>query len=617
MIQSFEGRPVLAIYTIGAPAGARPVVVPSPDWIIADARWVKNDRIIMYLTKDKVLGFQYENAKRLITWGRAITISATGGDDAVPFRHDRNYANNTGIFSVRDVDLDDPDNIFIPYHEITDNLSPADEASNLRAGRTPFNVFALDMFRVNARTGDAEIFSTGSSTTTNWYMDGHGHVVARIDRDPNPLEDHVLAFRGADWHELGVFDASGDNSSGVEGVSEDGESLVRIRKSPDAASSLVSLNLSNGTETLLYSNPDYDVLAPIFDEWTGRVVGAKYVDDVTRFNYFGPQRMSLQRGIEQAFPNLTAFVISSDVAQNRVIVGVEGPRHPLAYYYLDRTTHQATEIGTTHPGLSESDLGAMKPYPYTARDGLALHAYLTLPPGKPLKNLPVVVAVHGGPDQRYSEEFNWWVAFMANRGYAVLQPNFRGSLGYGRKYLEAGFHQWGLKMQDDVTDGVDKLIADGIADPKRICIAGADYGGYSALAGATFTPGKYACAISISGFFDLPLLLAYERNRHNGELKNASIWEEFVGGDSGDLLGATSPDRHAVQVNCPVLLLHGDDDTSVPVAQSEDEEAALKAAGKSVRFVHLEGDDHEMRLAATRLQVLREIESFLAANIGN
>ena len=150
----------------------------------------------------------------------------------------------------------------------------------------------------------------------------------------------------------------------------------------------------------------------------------------------------------------------------------------------------------------------MKPYPYKARDGLDIPAYLTLPPGKAPKNLPVVVMPHGGPDYRDYIGFDWMAQFFANRGYAVLQPNFRGSSGYGHKFTEAGLHQWGLKMQDDISDGVKKLIADGIANPKRVCIVGASYGGYAALAGATFTPDLYACAVSFAGISDLPRAIA-------------------------------------------------------------------------------------------------------------
>ncbi len=615
VIQSFEGRPLLAIYTIGAPPGTKPVAVPSPDWLIASARWVKNDRIIMYLEKNKQLGFEYENAKQLQTFGRAMVISATGDDEVIPFRHNANFGNNVGIASVEDYDLADPNSVFIPFYVTTDNLDPIEQASRLKGGGSTENMFQQDVFRVNVRTGDADIFGTGDAMTTEWFMDGNGQVVARIDQSVNPLTDHLKAFSNGNLRDIASYDATEGRGAHVLGLSGDGKSLVRTALTGDTHA-LASVDLSSGAQTTLFSNPDYDIGEPINDEWTGRVIGARYEDDSLKSVYFDPAGMALQRGIEQAFPNTTATVVSSDVAGDRVIVGSESPRQPLTYYYLDRKTHQAAELGSTFPGLSQSDLGEMKPYPYAARDGLSIHAYLTIPPGRTPKNLPVVVMPHGGPDSRDSIGFDWWVQFMANRGYAVLQPNFRGSSGYGSKFSGAGLHQWGLKMQDDITDGVKKLIADGIADPKRICIVGASYGGYAALAGATFTPNLYACAVSFAGVSDLPGMLLNERTRNGKDSDVISFWQSRIGDDAAQL-DATSPARHAAQVKCPILLLHGDGDTTVAIAQSEEEEAALKAAGKSVRFVRLEGDDHYLRLAATRIQMLKEVEAFLAANIGN
>jgi dipeptidyl aminopeptidase/acylaminoacyl peptidase len=615
VIQSFEGRPLLAIYTIGAPAGTKPVAVPSPDWLIADARWAKNDRIIMYLQKNKQLGFEYENAKQLQTFGRAMVIGVTGDDEVVPFRHNPNFGSNVGIAAVEDFDLADPDRVFIPFYVTTDNLDPIAQASRLKGGGSTENMFQQDMFRVNVRTGDADIFGTGNAMTTQWFMDGNGQIVARIDQSINPLTDHLKGFSNGNLRDIASYDATSGGGAHVLGLSGDGKSLVR-RALAGKTFGLVSVDLSSGTQTTLFSNPDYDLSEPVKDEWTGRVIGARYKDDAVKTEYFDPAGMALQRGIEQAFPNTTATVVSSDVAGDRVIVGSESPRQPLSYYYLDRKTHQAAELGSTFPGLRQSDLGEMKPYPYAARDGLPIHAYLTIPPGRVPNNLPVVVMPHGGPDSRDAIGFDWWTQFMANRGYAVLQPNFRGSSGYGSKFTGAGLHQWGLKMQDDITDGVKKLIADGIADPKRICIVGASYGGYAALAGATFTPDLYACAVSFAGVSDLPGMLLSERTRNGKDSDVISFWESRIGDDTAQL-EATSPARRASQVKCPILLLHGDGDTTVSIAQSETEEAALKAAGKSVRFVRLQGDDHYLRLAATRIQMLKEVEAFLSANIGN
>jgi dipeptidyl aminopeptidase/acylaminoacyl peptidase len=212
-------------------------------------------------------------------------------------------------------------------------------------------------------------------------------------------------------------------------------------------------------------------------------------------------------------------------------------------------------------------------------------------------------------------DFDWWAQFMASRGYAVLQPNFRGSSGYGWNFVQAGDGEWAGKVQNDVQDGVKKLIADGIADPKRICIVGASYGGYMALAGATFSPDLYACAVSFAGLSDLNRML-YTGTSFESE--SVSVWKRRIGADvDSSKLDTASPANFASQVKIPILLLHSDKDTTVPIEQSQIEEDALKRAGKQVEFVTLEGDDHQLEYSATRIKLLKEVERFLAAHIGD
>jgi dipeptidyl aminopeptidase/acylaminoacyl peptidase len=272
-------------------------------------------------------------------------------------------------------------------------------------------------------------------------------------------------------------------------------------------------------------------------------------------------------------------------------------------------------VEEAYDSLKPSDLGDVKPYPYKARDGRDIHAYLTLPPGRDPHNLPTVIFPHGGPEARDSMDFDWWAQFMASRGYAVLQPNYRGSSGYGADFILAGDGEWAGKVQYDVQDGVKKLIAGGIADPKRICIVGASYGGYMALAGATFSPDLYACAVSFAGLSDLNRML-YTGTSFESEA--VSVWKRRIGADvDSSKLDSASPANFAANVKIPILLLHSDKDTTVPIEQSQIEEDALKHAGKQVEFVTLEGDDHQLEYSATRIKLLKEVERFLAAHIGD
>jgi dipeptidyl aminopeptidase/acylaminoacyl peptidase len=228
-----------------------------------------------------------------------------------------------------------------------------------------------------------------------------------------------------------------------------------------------------------------------------------------------------------------------------------------------------------------------------------------------------VVLVHGGPAASDAPGFDWWSQALASRGYAVLQPQYRGSTSVGEAHLEAGFGQWGRKMQSDLSDGVRDLANKGVIDPRRVCIMGASYGGYAALAGAAFDGDIYRCAVSLAGPADLPAMRAYERDLHDGA-KNVTLrsWDRFMGAasPSDPALDAISPARHADKVSIPVLLMHGQDDTVVPYDQSHEMAQALKRAGKPVEMITLKGEDHWLSRSETRMQMLKAAVAFVEAH---
>jgi dipeptidyl aminopeptidase/acylaminoacyl peptidase len=253
---------------------------------------------------------------------------------------------------------------------------------------------------------------------------------------------------------------------------------------------------------------------------------------------------------------------------------------------------------------------------YPARDGVRIPAYLTLPSGE-AHNLPLILLVHGGPGARDTMKFDWWAAFLAARGYAVLQPNFRGSSGYGGAWERAGLGEWGGVMQTDVEDGIAPLARAGIVDPTRVCIVGGSYGGYAALAGATLTPDRYRCAVSVAGISDLVEFVRLRELQAGSASMQADYWRRSIGDrrDQGAHMRAISPANLADRVQIPILLIHGTDDTVVPINQSRVMRDRLQAAGKTVRYVELQGDDHWLSHAPTRVQMLRELDAFLAVNL--
>jgi dipeptidyl aminopeptidase/acylaminoacyl peptidase len=591
------------------------VIISPSDWIIDGVEWLKNDRVAVFIKVNKKVD---DDSHLMHTWTRAVSVSLDGKDYFMLLKDSPSFKNNLDTAEIVDRNQDDPNDIYMPLLVYSDVRSPSEEATDSKNGNTP-NLYRLQLFKINAHTGDRSTVEPGTYDTRKWFMDGHGHVVARVDQKENPLRDHVWVPDGHDWRAMGDYDATGDRGAGIIGISNDGTALIRLLENDGGTDALTRMDLKTGKETILSSNPQYDVYSTLNDPWTDRIIGVTYTADTPERHYFEDKTEALQKGLEAAFPGVSAEAVSWDMAMDKVIVEVESPKHPYDYYFLDRTTHAATKIGSAYPDLHEPDLGSVQAYPYKARDGLNIPAYLTLPPGKAVKNLPIVVLPHGGPDARDKIDFDWMAQFFANRGYAVLQPNYRGSSGYGRKFTEAGLHQWGLKMQDDITDGVKKLIADGIADPKRVCIVGGSYGGYAALAGAALTPDVYACAVSFAGISDLPRMLSSDRARYGKNSHVASFWKSRIGSayDDSDQLRATSPARHADQIKCPVLLMHGEGDTTVPIEQSEIMADAMKSAGKNVEFIRFPGEDHYFNLADTRVRFLKETEAFLQKNIGN
>lgn len=600
VIRPYKGRPVAVIYDLEH-IEHLPSVIPYDKGFISAVQWARNNRLLVTITQNlRVRGDDVN------VWARLIAIDSDGKNPVMLLSKmdDSNYNYNVAI--IDDLNSDDPDSIVMPLTRFS-----AYDGKTYRA-----------LFTVNLNSGYSSPLVQGGHDTKRFFMDGHGHVVARLDRTESPLAEHLYLYEKEKWVETASFGAESGRTSGIVGLNETGDGFVRIITSENAAPTLALENApltDSNKASVIFQDPRYDIDEVLTDPWTDRAIGVSVIADTQQDQYFNPEMKALQRGLEAAFPGLAVHAVTWDATKQMVIAAAEGPQMPRHYFLLDRKTHVAKSITGTYPGLEADQLGSVKPYPYKARDGLAIPAYLTLPPGKAPEALPTVIMPHGGPMARDAMGFDWMAQFLANRGYAVLQPNFRGSSGYGQKFEEAGYGQWGLKMQDDITDGVKKLIADGIADPKRICIVGGSYGGYAALAGAAFTPELYACAASWAGVTDLRQFLRTRATDYGQDSWMISSWSHYIGdrSDDADKLDAVSPALHADKIRAPILLMHGTDDSTVRIDQSEDMAAALKKAHKTYTFIPIKGETHYFQTAESRVLYLTELEKFLKANIGN
>jgi dipeptidyl aminopeptidase/acylaminoacyl peptidase len=344
-------------------------------------------------------------------------------------------------------------------------------------------------------------------------------------------------------------------------------------------------------------------------------IGVRYMDGKPKIVLFDDTSSlsKLYRSLEASFPGQSVILYSFTHDGKQALLSVSSDRSPGDIYVFNLDSKKAEHLITSRDWIDPDRMGEVRPVTLTARDGLVLHGYLTLPNGSAGKNLPLVVNPHGGPFGISDVwGFNWEVQLLASRGYAVLQVNYRGSSNYGRAFLHAGYKQWGGKMQDDLTDATRWAIKEGIADPKRICIYGASYGGYAALMGVAKEPSLYRCAIGYVGVYDMNAMY------HTGDIQDSKSGENFLKDTLGDEnLDAISPDHLADRITVPVMLVAGREDVRAPPKHTELLRDALQHAGKQVDAKIYDKEGHGFFIQADKLDFYTRMLAFLDRNIGD
>jgi dipeptidyl aminopeptidase/acylaminoacyl peptidase len=493
--------------------------------------------------------------------------------------------------------------------------SAADKASEIgtRLGGGRRNSgWQYNLYEVDVAEGKSRLLERGTPYTDDWLVDSRGKPFARGEFNPELGKYGLLVKDGAGWKR--IFEST-DSALTLVGVSADNTAVFAIGSNGEARRALWSIPVDGSAPKKLVEDPLLEVEQAELDPLTDRVVGVRLGGMQRPYRWIDSSFEKRTAALGRTFGGRGADIVSRSADNKRVVVRVSSGTQAPVYYLVDYGAKTADIIGEAYPALANVTPGTQRAYAYKSRDGVELHAYLTIPAGATEKSLPLVVLPHGGPEYRDDPDFDWWTQFLASRGYAVLRPQFRGSTGFGREHVLAGRGQWGLRMQDDVTDGVKAVIAEGIADPKRVCIVGASYGGYAALAGVTYTPELYACGVSVAGVSDLGEMLAYEEKNSGGDSDASLYWRDSIGTRDDPRVGQKSPARHARNIRAPVLLIHGSNDSVVPFAQSQMMDNALNSAGVPHQLVTLDSADHWLSSGATRTRLLSEIEKFLAANL--
>lgn len=461
----------------------------------------------------------------------------------------------------------------------------------------------LTVFQANLKTGVQKVVEIGDEETDEIQLGQDGVPIAKTGYDVARGRWSLKLRRGGGWVESRVVDTKTDRPVLI-GLGRDGRSIVVAEQAEEG---YVVREISPEG---IWSEPldVQDADGPIFDPDTYRLIGLHVLKgEDEKYTFFDAKDQKVWDAVRAAFKGDRVRLESWTRDRQKIVVLVDSPTEGAGYAIVDLATRKAEWLGARYQQLFPEDIGKVQAIRFKAKDGLDLTGYLTLPPGRDPTNLPLVVLPHGGPASRDTPGFDWWAQAVASRGYAVLQVNFRGSDGFGWSFTRAGFGEWGRKMQTDLSDGVRFLAGQGAIDPKRVCIVGASYGGYAALAGAAIDTGVYRCAASVAGLSDLRRFVEWARMKNGVDAQR--YWKRFMGGD--EALTGVSPISHIERITIPVLLIHGQDDTVVPLEQSRIMAEALQKAGKPVELLVQKGGDHWLSRGETRLETLTATMAFV------
>ncbi|MBQ7216379.1 MAG: S9 family peptidase [Synergistaceae bacterium] len=537
------------------------------------------------------------------------------GSDKIVYAQDSGGDENFHVY-ITDIKGGEPRDL-TPFEKvkagILDDLE--DDPVHMLIEMNNRNPEIFDVYRCNINTGELELLAENPGNITGWMTDHDGKLRGAAATDG--VNTSIL-YRTTEADEFRVLITTNfkETFTPVMFAYDNKLMYVESNLSRDKTAIYTFDPEKNQILDLIFEHDSVDVGGILHSKKRKVITGFVYLTDRRHYKFVDADREELQKSLEAFFPNYEVSVADIDDDERRVIVRTYSDRTRGTYYLFDRQDNSMSKLADLSTWLKEENMAPMKPITYTARDGLTIHGYLTLPVGVNQQNLPLVVIPHGGPSARDAWGFDSEAQFLANRGIAVLQVNFRGSVGYGKAFWQAGFKQWGRKMQDDVTDGVLWAVEQGIADRKRLAIYGGSYGGYAALAGATFTPELYACAVSYVGPSNIFTLLE----------SIPPYWKPFIemeyeeiGDPSKDkeLLEKVSPVFHAERIKIPLFVAQGANDPRVNKAESDQIVEAVRKTGKEVVYMVKDNEGHGFQNEENRFDFYRTMEEFFRKHLGS
>ena len=524
-------------------------------------------------------------------------IKDEGGNENMHF-----YAVN--IDKSNEIDLTPFENV---QARIIDDLE--DDPNHIIIGLNKRNPQIHDPYRINVNDGKMDMIAENPGNISEWMTDHDGKLRIAITSDG--VNTSILHRASESEKFESILTTDFKVSVSPLFFTFDNKNLYVASNRGRDKSAVFKFDLNNAQEEkLIFEHDEVDVSGLMYSRKRKVLTGVNYTVAKNEMTFFDTWREEIQQKLEENLPGYEVGITSFSEDEAKAVVVTYSDKSRGTYYYYDIDKNKLTELGKASPWLNEEDMSDMKPVQYRSRDGLVINGYLTLPKGTNGKNLPVIVNPHGGPWHRDSWGYKSEIQFLANRGFAVFQMNFRGSTGYGREFWEKSFKQWGKSMQDDISDGVNWLIDEGIANPDRIAIYGASYGGYATLAGLTFTPDLYACGIDYVGVSSLFTFM--ESMPPYWELYRKMLYE-MVGHPDKDkeLLASASPLLHIDKIKVPLFIAQGANDPRVKKSESDQIVEALQNAGIDVPYMVKNDEGHGFYNEENQFDFYREMEIFL------
>lgn len=455
-------------------------------------------------------------------------------------------------------------------------------------------------------------FENGTIDTVDFFVDDKGKLLAR-ERYSNESDTHSLdSYIDGKWKTIYQNKDSDLLYVNFAGISQDKKSIVMKKRNPDTGRwAYYGMSLETGkVSEVMFEKSDRDVKFLITD--INRIVyGAEYSGFTSSYEFFDAELNTRVQNIINSFPGHNVSIVDFTANWDQIVLLVEGDATSGAYMLYNKGN--LSPLASLRPDISPQFINKVRSYEYKARDGLTIPSLVTLPRAKAPNNLPAIVLPHGGPAAYDSKGFYYMAQFFATKGYAVIQPQFRGSVGFGPRLRSEGNGEWGMAMQDDLLDAVTDLANKGVVNPEKVCIVGTSYGGYAALAAAAFTPKEFKCAVSINGVSDVESMVKSDKQKYGRNHWVVSYWEKIISKGKFDYshLEEISPINHIDDIEIPVLLIHGERDTIVDYEQSNKMYQALKDADKNAELIKLPKGDHYLQNENNRIMAMIAIEAFL------